>query len=171
MPCRLPPTVLDIEASGFGADSYPIEVGVVRADGQRLCRLIKPMDDWTHWQSTAEDLHGISRELLQRKGLNACVVCEQLNDFIEGQVVYTDAWVQDSDWLSKLFFCAGIECGFRLSPLESIMTEDQYESWDATLAGVRSRHSEQRHRASADAFVIQQAYFALRSDDLSISRY
>tara|TARA_Y100001951_G_scaffold105246_1_gene121039 strand:+ start:7658 stop:7939 length:282 start_codon:yes stop_codon:yes gene_type:complete len=27
------PTIIDIEASGFGAASYPIEIGVVRYDG------------------------------------------------------------------------------------------------------------------------------------------
>jgi hypothetical protein len=164
MSCTNPPTILDIEASGFGADSYPIEVGVVRADGERFCRLIKPHRSWVHWQQTAERLHGISRSLLMSKGEHPRAVCEDLNAFIDGQIVYSDAWVNDSDWLSKLFYCAGVDCGFRLSPLEAIMSERQYEAWDAALADCRLTSQEQRHRASADAYVIQQAYFQSRRE-------
>ena len=36
-----PPAVLDIEASGFGVGSYPIEVGFVLPDGQSYCSLLR----------------------------------------------------------------------------------------------------------------------------------
>ncbi len=36
------PTVIDVEASGFGAGSYPIEVGVAFPDGRSWCCLIRP---------------------------------------------------------------------------------------------------------------------------------
>ena len=36
------PTILDLEASGFGRDSYPIEVGYVLPDGSSFCSLIRP---------------------------------------------------------------------------------------------------------------------------------
>jgi hypothetical protein len=35
------PNIIDIEASGFGVDSYPIEVGIVLSTGQKYCALIK----------------------------------------------------------------------------------------------------------------------------------
>ena len=62
------PTIIDIEASGFGSYSYPIEVGVVKYDGERYCALIKPEPDWDHWCDKAEAVHGISRDLLSEHG-------------------------------------------------------------------------------------------------------
>jgi len=47
------PAVLDIEASGFGRDSYPVEIGYVLPDGQTWCTLIRPAPAWTHWDATA----------------------------------------------------------------------------------------------------------------------
>ena len=50
------PACLDMEASGFGRHSYPIEVGFVLGDGQSWCTLIRPAADWTHWDPAAERL-------------------------------------------------------------------------------------------------------------------
>ena len=76
-----PPTILDVEASGFGSDSFPIEIGVKRSDGARFCRLIKPYQSWTHWNSEAESLHGITRDVLSQYGIDGREVCIQLNAF------------------------------------------------------------------------------------------
>ena len=43
----LAPAVLDVEASGFGRSSYPIEIGVVFPDGHAYCTLIRPESHWT----------------------------------------------------------------------------------------------------------------------------
>ncbi len=43
------PTIIDIEASGFGRGSYPIEVGFITADGKTGCSLIKPEAQWKSW--------------------------------------------------------------------------------------------------------------------------
>ncbi len=96
------PTIIDVEASGFGASSYPIEVGVINQSGKKFCNLIKPQNDWTHWDARAESLHGISRQLLAQKGLPVQEVCLQLNQFLMGQTVYSDGWVVDDTWLIKL---------------------------------------------------------------------
>jgi hypothetical protein len=34
--------VIDVEASGFGRGSYPIEVGFVLPDGEAVCTLVRP---------------------------------------------------------------------------------------------------------------------------------
>ena len=52
-----PPAVLDVEASGFGRESYPIEVGYVLSGGQTYCSLIRPLPEWTHWDPQAERVH------------------------------------------------------------------------------------------------------------------
>lgn len=61
------PTVVDVEASGFGRASYPIEVGFVLPNGHSFCSLIYPEPEWTHWDPQAETIHHISRELLLKK--------------------------------------------------------------------------------------------------------
>ena len=48
------PTVLDVEASGFGRNSYPIEIGFVLPNGHAYCSLVKPEAHWTHWDVQAE---------------------------------------------------------------------------------------------------------------------
>lgn len=55
------PPILDVEAPGFGAGSYPIEVGYFLGDGTAYCTLIKPAANWTHWDPAAEAVHGIDQ--------------------------------------------------------------------------------------------------------------
>lgn len=152
------PAIIDVEASGFGATSYPIEVGAINQDGQRYCSLIKPQADWTHWDLQAESLHGISREAIQQKGLQAYDVCKQLNQFLHGQVVYTDGWVVDDSWLIKLFHAAGLPMKFHLSSLELILNEQQMSIWHAVKEDLFLKAKEQRHRASSDAALVQRTY-------------
>src|SRR3990167_8850773 len=42
MASRTPPAFLDIEASGFGRDGYPIEIGFVLSDGEAWRTLVRP---------------------------------------------------------------------------------------------------------------------------------
>ena len=43
------PLIIDVEASGFGPLSYPIEVGLALSAGEKYCSLILPAADWTHY--------------------------------------------------------------------------------------------------------------------------
>ena len=81
------PAILDIEASGFGRGSYPIEVGYCGANGALFCGLVLPEPDWQHWDASAEALHGITRELLRRHGRPARWMAEQLNARLGGQTL------------------------------------------------------------------------------------
>ena len=65
------PTVLDVEASGFGRNSYPIEVGFVLPDGHTFCTLIRPQAHWTHWDEQAAQTHHIPRKVLQERAKEA----------------------------------------------------------------------------------------------------
>jgi hypothetical protein len=158
MQFKTTPTILDIEASGFGYDSYPIEVGLVRSDGDRYCALIQPHDDWTYWSDQAEQIHGITMDMLKAKGKPVATVSSELNAFLSGETCYSDAWVQDKAWLSKLFFSAKVSMGFTLSPLESLMTEQQHEIWDEQKKRTMIELNLTRHRASTDAYIIQRTF-------------
>lgn len=156
------PCIIDIEASGFGAHSYPIEIGVVKADGSRYCSLIAPQEDWVHWSDQAESVHGISRAFIIEKGKPAKQVCQELNRFLGSISAYSDAWVHDSPWLNRLFWAGRSNPEFHLSPIELITTEDQLMIWDDTKQDLTHQLKIHRHRASADAFLIQQTWLMTR---------
>ncbi len=156
------PSILDIEASGFGSHSYPIEVGIALEDGRKFCALLKPDPEWTHWDSKAEALHGISRELLFKHGRPLADVARQLNELIGTQTLYSDGWVVDSPWLNTLFYTAGVQPAFRLSPLEAILDEQQMTHWHQAKDKLLAEMTQARHRASFDAFVIQETYWRTR---------
>ena len=156
------PTIIDIEASGFGAFSYPIEVGIATAEGQRHSLLINPATDWTHWDAFAESLHGISRQTLLSYGKPVSEVAQRLNALLSHQVAYSDGWVVDKPWINRLFQEARVSMMFQLSPIEQLMTEAQFECWDSVKLQTLDEHPESRHRASFDAWIIQQTYIRSR---------
>lgn len=153
-----PPLIIDIEASGFGPYSYPIEVGLALLDGKRYCTLVEPCKEWTHWDTEAQNLHGIERDILFKAGMPIHKVAHSLNELLKGQVVYSDGWVVDKPWTTKLFNQAGIARAFRVSPLELILSEEQMAIWHHTKDQITKSQNLKRHRASIDAYIIQLTY-------------
>src|SRR5258706_1537983 len=157
------PIVLDIEASGFGRDSYPIEVGFVLPSGESRCMLIRPAAHWTHWDAAAERLHQISRECLMQDGLAIRDVVEELNATLYDCTVYTDGWGHDYSWLAALCDVAGRVPTFRLESLRALLDEDEAERWAQTKQQVANELALPRHRASADARLLQLTFIRLRA--------
>ena len=165
------PCVLDIEASGFGRGSYPIEIGFVLPDGTAYCSLIAPDDGWTHWDGDAERVHGISRALLQRHGRSVQEVAHELNHRLDGRIVYCDNWAHDYAWLARLFDTAESVPTFRLRHLRELMSENAVERFDAARAVVERNLQLRRHRASSDARVLQLSLARVwRSGDAGVAR-
>ncbi len=152
------PTILDVEASGFGRGSYPIEVGFVLPDGRSHCLLIRPEAEWLDWSLEAEQLHGISRVQLLQKGHSAYEVAQFLNEHLAGLTVYSDAWGNDQSWLALLFECAALRIKFRLDTLRALLSEAQLQLWSTTKQEIEREMELGRHRASNDARVLQLAY-------------
>ncbi|MFN5049890.1 hypothetical protein [Roseateles sp.] len=157
------PAVMDIEASGFGAGSYPIEVGFVAPRGGPFCSLIQPLPEWRHWDAKAEALHGISREILARKGREPVWVAAELNQRLSGQTVYCDGWGHDYSWLSRLFDAADLQPAFRLQDIRVLLSDAEAAQWHELTQTVRREQQLMRHRASTDARVLQLALLRLRS--------
>jgi hypothetical protein len=151
------PCVIDIEASGFGRGSYPIEIGFVLPDGYARCTLVCPDDSWTHWDSNAERLHGLTREQLIRYGKPVGEVASLLNEHLGGCSVYCDNWAHDFSWLARLYDQAELTPAFHLRHLRELLDEEQIERWDAACARARAGLRIDRHRASNDARVLQKA--------------
>jgi hypothetical protein len=159
------PAVIDVEASGFGAGSYPIEVGVVLPSGTSHCYLVRPAETWSHWDTHAESVHGITREILAARGVGIEDVARNLNGILHGQTVYSDAWGHDRSWLALLFHEAGQPQQFRLESMRALLTEAQVEHWRHTRERVIREIGQTRHRASVDALILQQTYLQSLSGD------
>ncbi len=156
------PFIIDIEASGFGAHSYPIEVGVALEPSTNFCCLIAPAPDWNHWDDEAEKVHRVPRDILQAYGKPATQVALLLNELLGTATVYSDGWVVDQPWLIQLFTQAGVDMSFSISPLEMILTEAQMDVWHDVKTQVSSELALTRHRASFDALIIQETYVRSR---------
>ena len=157
------PAVLDIEASGFGQDSYPIEVGFVLPDGETYCSLIRPAPGWTHWDASAERLHRISQQTVQLHGRDAREVAQLLNDRLHGLTLYCDGWAHDYVWLNVLFEAAGLTPSFKLDNLRALLTDREASFWAIVKKQVATEMRLQRHRASSDAKLLQRTLIRLRS--------
>jgi hypothetical protein len=152
------PIIIDVEASGFGAGSYPIEVGIAMPEGNDFCCLVRPEPSWTRWDEETEQVHGITQEILFRHGKPVTEVARLLNQILEDNFVYSDGWGYDQTWLRLLFHHAGIDQKFQLEPLTAIMSDHQMRVWERTKWGVIREFNLQRHRASSDAKILQLTY-------------
>jgi hypothetical protein len=154
--------VLDIEASGFGQDSYPIEVGFVLPDGESFCCLIRPAPGWTHWDAQAEQVHQISQQTVQVLGRDAREVARLLNDRLRGLTLYCDGWAHDYVWLNVLFEAAGMQPSFKLDNLRGLLSEREASDWADAKRQIASEMGLRRHRASSDAKLLQRTLMRLR---------
>ena len=157
------PAVLDIEASGFGRDSYPVEVGFVLTDGQSYCTLIRPAPHWTHWDPAAEKVHRIPLAAVIRHGRDVVEVATQLNARLRGLTLYCDGWAHDYVWLNVLFDAAGLTPAFKLDNLRALLTDREAACWATLKKQVTTEMRLPRHRASADAKILQQTLMRLRA--------
>jgi hypothetical protein len=151
------PCILDIEASGFGRRSYPIEVGYVLPDGRSRCTLIRPLPQWTHWDEQSEQLHGITRDALQAHGRPTDAVARMLNDDLAGLTVYCDGWAHDYTWLGALFDAAGQQPAFKLESVRMLLAESRLARLPELQREALQRMGVDRHRASNDARALQWA--------------
>jgi hypothetical protein len=157
------PAVLDVEASGFGRNSYPIEVGFALSSGHVFCTLIRPEPHWTHWDAQAERVHHIARATLLQRGRPVGEVARLLNEHLRGLTVYSDGWANDYSWVGSLFEVADLSPSFRLENLRALLLEDEADHWHEVKQQVASERGPQRHRASADARPLQLTLQRLRA--------
>jgi hypothetical protein len=115
------PAFIDLQASGLGPGSYPIEVGIALPEplaggGWEVVLwsvLMRPTPVWLARGEArdpeAERGHGISREMLVMEGQRTGEVVRQLDALVGGRAVVADtgAAEQDAGWLTELGCAAG----------------------------------------------------------------
>lgn len=99
---------LDFEASSLSKKGYPIEVAWVFETGEEEAHLIRPAEDWTDWSATAEAVHRIPRDLLEREGVPAAEVARRALEALSGHRLYASAPTWDGQWLSRLLRAGGL---------------------------------------------------------------
>ncbi len=158
------PAIIDLEASGFGRGSYPIEVGFALEDRKVHSFLIKPAPSWLHWSEDAEKIHGISRDLLLEQGLTPREVALRMNELLRGKILYSDAWSFDSSWMGRLFDEAELVQRFRIETINKLLTPEQMETWHNTKELLWNERGEsERHRAANDVRVLQETFIRVTS--------
>ncbi|WP_092020511.1 3'-5' exonuclease [Marinobacter zhejiangensis] len=155
------PAFIDFEASSLDLiASYPIEVGLCLPDGTLHSWLIRPHVLWKDWSESAERIHGISRETLEREGVVVTEVATQLNTLLDGHV-FCDAWTFDSFWLHRLFRAANLQPAFQLESISLLLTSAEVKAWSATRQQVIQRLSLPVHRAANDALILRETWCEL----------
>jgi DNA polymerase III epsilon subunit-like protein len=150
---------IDLEASGLGAESYPIEVAWINDDtGDYDSFLINPesAQDWTYWDDYAEEVHGIDRGDLVSKGLDIIHACERMNKKLKGKTLISDALEFDLFWLKRLFKATGMEPNFTMAGLDRILSKEQRIQF-----GFLAKAQFRRHRALHDVEDIIQCIKAV----------
>ena len=154
---------IDLEASGLGAESWPIEVGWCFPDSAPRAQLIRPEPGWKDdaWDPKAQALHGVAREELMRAGAAPKEVCAALNDALRGAKVYSDAPDWDGFWLYRLYQAAKMRQTFELWDFRDLFAHlpPQVVREAAQKAAVAAPH---RHRASDDVLHMQALYALTR---------
>lgn len=173
--------VLDFEASGLDDDlTYPIEVAVVRDDGEARSWLISPTDEWLDtgtWSDDSAEVHGLNLDFLQREGAAVEEVAQALAEFTDGYSVISDAQYADGFWLRRLFAAAFRKPPFQLecywSACHAVLNEVHDVGWpgesgipphrltEEALEKARRRIPDE-HRAMPDAKRLMEAIRILR---------
>lgn len=152
------PPIIDVEASGFGRGSYPIEIGFALEDRHLQSYLIRPAEHWTHWSEEAEAIHGISRDRLNSEGLLVRDVALLLNEHLFDKTLYSDAWSFDSSWIGRLFEEAELVQRFRIETINKLLTMEEMERWQDTKSTLWNELDVDRHRAANDVKVLQETF-------------
>lgn len=151
-----PLVVLDFEATALTLYSYPIEVGIARADAPTApisgwSSLIAPDPAWgisEQWDPDAERIHGITRWQLRGAPAAGEVMIALNSKLGQARRVWCDGGTYDAHWLRTLAEAAGIEPSFELEDIATLLGTD-----GIAAAGYRQRLAGSRppHRAGPDA--------------------
>lgn len=172
----LTPVFLDFEASSLASGSYPIEVAWSDADACIESHLISPagITTWTDWSSSAQQLHGLTREQLLTSGKSPMWVARRMNEQLSGQMAYTDNPDYDGFWLEQLFKKTnGLKPAFSLGHVDDLLmslicpelSNAAYaKHLIETMKSMARQMVSGQHRAASDVQYLIQLYTLANSE-------
>ena len=119
---------LDFEASSLGRKGFPIEVAWIFETGEEESHLIRPAEGWTEWAASAEAVHRIPRDLLDREGKPAAEVARRA---LSGHRLYASTPSWDGQWLSRLLRAGG-------PPRHALRLRGTEEAWAEAAAALEA---------------------------------
>jgi hypothetical protein len=144
---------VDLEASGLGPHSYPVEIGWSGRWGGSVLIAHEPwLASADGWDAAAEAVHGLSKARLRAEGRPAAEAAAAALPNLGGRLLLSDCPGVDAPWLGMLMAAAG-QSG-------RLLVADAAEAFRAALgpgadtrvaAAKRAGHV---HRAAADAAVL-----------------
>lgn len=153
--------IIDIEASGLGKDSYPIEAAWCSLDGKETySTLINPntAGDWNSWDSYAEEaIHGLSRGECCEQGRSVVEVARDLKDLLENQDVYSDAPEYDQFWIQRLFDAVGERAPSVVKHVGALVRPSGQPELHRKISGLC-----RPHRALPDCLLLRKVLVGIR---------
>jgi hypothetical protein len=150
---------IDLEASGLIGASWPVEFGWAFAEGEPQSFLIRPDPSWSMaaWDPSAEKLHGITVERLEREGFDTAAACSRITAALGDRDVYSDAPDWDAYWIMRLFAAAGRRMPFAIREFSRLMPALSADE-KARILSAADAKAPRRHRAADDARHLQALY-------------
>jgi hypothetical protein len=115
------PCFIDVEASGFGPESWPVSVAWCDHTGEIRKLLVRPLPAWTHWDEQAERVHGLARARLESEGCAPAEVAARLEEDLKGMLAFSDAPDFDGGWLAALYRGLGRQTPFNLDNADDLL--------------------------------------------------
>lgn len=115
------PCFIDVEASGFGPDSWPVSVAWCDHTGEIRKLLVRPLPSWTHWDEQAERVHGLTRARVELEGSAPAEVAAHLEADLKGMLAFSDAPDFDAGWLAALYRGLGRQTPFSLDNADDLL--------------------------------------------------
>lgn len=162
---------VDLESSGLGKESYPIEYGSCGFDLKPSSFLIRRRDDFrlSEWSMAAQNLHHISPDQLTRQGVDTEEAILRIShDLAPGVMCLSDNPDYDYHWLVRLSADLG---SIDIYPINLFQRQAQisalerhgYARLSQATEIVQARHPH-THRAGPDS-LRAAALFKLLIDD------
>lgn len=157
---------MDLEASGLGPRSYPIEVAwKCGATGECDSFLINPESayGWNDWDPIAAEIHNIPRDHLIKEGISVREACKRLNQFIGDRDVISDALEFDYFWIRRLFEAGMMKPTFKMKGIDHILEGEQLIMY-RLVASAQVRN----HRAMDD---VEDLIKCIEACDIGVESY
>jgi hypothetical protein len=112
---------VDVEASSLFKQSYPIEVASAGIEMDVESMLIRPLPHWDDWSWESEQVHNISREMLERDGEDPRLVALRSNALLSGRYVVSDNPSYDNRWYLRMFVDTDVRMGFEAKDYDPLL--------------------------------------------------
>lgn len=150
---------IDIEASGLGIDSYPIECGWTVWNGEGDATLInhQPWLESSYWDSQAELLHGISKESL-KDAPDAKTALKIITDKTQEGILFSDCPKMESIWLSLLSSASQDRMKWTIHDATSLFGKSLKDERMANSIMEKFKTTGHHHRAQGDSLVLWKVW-------------